>query len=61
MGELITTTVVLYQPNILLADNLGRKANNSSSTYAHLRAHQARTCALAHPGPHLAKRRFLPR
>ena len=57
--ELMGAQVVLYQSNLLFADNPDRQAHNPAPNDAHLRAHQARSCLLAYPGLHVAERPFL--
>ena len=57
--ELTIAQVVLYQSNLLFADNLDRQAHNSAPSDAHLRARQARSCLLAYSSLHVAERLLL--
>ena len=57
--ELIVAQVVLYQSNLLFADNFDRQAHNLAPNDAYFRAHQAWACLLAYPDIHVAKRPFL--
>ena len=51
--------VVLYQSDVLFANNLDCQAHNPAPNDAHFRAHKARSCLLAYSDLHVAERPFL--
>lgn len=59
LKELIVAQVVLYQSNLLFANNLDRQAHNPNPNDAYFRAHQARSCLLAYSDLNVAERPFL--